>query len=128
MPPQRPFFSKSVTLIFDHDLDCGPRTWYQQKGCITRYTHVIYEGPKSYQSEDMAYVKVFADKQTDELINWARNCIPPIYRCGDIKKKISVHQNQNAPICRLIHLYVYSYNKTCFKQGSYIDIYYPCFK
>ena len=32
-----------------------------------RHTHVKYEGPKSYQSKDMANVKVFADKQTDKM-------------------------------------------------------------
>ena len=29
------------------------------------YSNMKYEGPKSYQSIDMANVKVFADKQTD---------------------------------------------------------------
>ena len=33
---------------------------------ITRYTHVKYEGPKAYQSKDMANVKVFAEKKTDK--------------------------------------------------------------
>ena len=36
---------------------------------VKRYTYVKYEGPKSYQSKDMANVKVFADKQTDAWIN-----------------------------------------------------------
>ena len=36
----------------------------------------------------MANVKVFADKQTDARTNrWAKNSMPPIYRCGGIKKK-----------------------------------------
>ena len=39
---------------------------YQQKGLVTRYTHVKYEGPNSYQTKDMANVKVFADKETDK--------------------------------------------------------------
>ena len=60
------FLSKTVTLIFD--LDRWPWTWYQKKGLVTRYTHVKYEGPNSYQSKDIANVKVFADKQTDKRI------------------------------------------------------------
>ena len=48
-----------------------------------------YEGPKSYQSEDMANVKVFADKQTDAQTNeWAKNYIPPIYQCRGITKTL----------------------------------------
>ena len=31
-----------------------------------KYTRVKYEGPNSYQSKDMANVKVFAGKQTDK--------------------------------------------------------------
>ena len=38
-------FSKTVTLIFDFDLDRLPCTCYQKKGIVTRYTHVKYEGP-----------------------------------------------------------------------------------
>ena len=30
-----------------------------------KYIHLKYEGPNSYQSKDMANVKVFAGKQTD---------------------------------------------------------------
>ena len=56
-------FSKTVTSIFDLDLDRRPLTWYQQEGLVTRYTHVKYAGPNSYQSKDMANVKVFVDKQ-----------------------------------------------------------------
>ena len=47
-------------------------TWNlkQQKGLVTRYTHVKYEGPKSYQSKDMANVKFLqTNKQTDNLTN-----------------------------------------------------------
>ena len=33
------------------------------EGLVTRYTHVKYEDPKSYQSKDMANVKAFVDKQ-----------------------------------------------------------------
>ena len=40
--------------------------WYQHEGLVTRYTHMKYEGPSSYQSKDMANVKVFADKQTNK--------------------------------------------------------------
>ena len=45
-----------------------------------------YEGPKSYQSDNMANIKVLADKQTDGR---AQNYVPPIYRCGGggLKKK-----------------------------------------
>ena len=52
---------------------------YQQKGLVTRYTSVKYEGPNSYQSKDMANVKVFADKETDKRTG--QNYMPPIYRC-----------------------------------------------
>ena len=56
------------------------------EGLVTRYTHVKYEGRKSYQSKDMANVKVFADKQMDTLTNvWAKNYMPLIYRCRGIK-------------------------------------------
>ena len=41
-------------------------TLNKQKGLVTRYTHIKYEGPKSYQSKDMANVKVFADEQTNK--------------------------------------------------------------
>ena len=58
-------FSKTVTSIFDLDLDWWPWTWHQQQGIVTRYTHVKYEGLNSYQSKDMANVNVFVDKQTD---------------------------------------------------------------
>ena len=37
----------------------------EKKGLIKRYTHVKYDGRNSFQSKDMANVKVFADKQTD---------------------------------------------------------------
>ena len=36
-----------------------------------------YEGPHSYQSEDMANVKVFADKQTDRQENGEAKTIYP---------------------------------------------------
>ena len=50
------------------------------------YTHVKYEGPNSYQSEDMACVKVFADKETDKQMDGrAKNYKPPIYLCGSIQ-------------------------------------------
>ena len=45
-------------------------TWYQQKGHVTKYTHVKYECPNSYQSKDMANVKVLVDKQR----NRQRDC------------------------------------------------------
>ena len=37
----------------------------QQEGHVTKYTHVEYEGTTSFQSKDMANVKVFVDKETD---------------------------------------------------------------
>ena len=40
-----------------------------KKGIVTRYTQVKYESPNSYQSKDMANVKVFADIQTDGRTN-----------------------------------------------------------
>ena len=39
------------------------------KGLVRRYSHVKYEGPNSYQSKDMASVKVFVDKRTDKWTN-----------------------------------------------------------
>ena len=80
-------FSKTVTLIFD--LDWWPWTWYQQKGLVTSYTHVKYEGSKTYQSEDMANVKDFANKQRDAWTNRRdKNYMPTIYRCRGIIKQI----------------------------------------
>ena len=38
------------------------------KGLVTRYTYVKYESPNSYQSKDMANVKVFADKHTGQKL------------------------------------------------------------
>ena len=35
------------------------------EGLVIGYTHVKCEDPNSYQSKDMANVKVFADRQTD---------------------------------------------------------------
>ena len=64
---KRPFFPKAVTLIFD--LDRWPWTCYHEKGLVTRYTHVKYEAPNSYQLKDMTNVKVLADKQTDKRLN-----------------------------------------------------------
>ena len=65
MSPQQPFFRNC-------DLDIRPLPSLmtlnmvpKEKDLVTRYTHVKYEGPKSYQSKDMTNVKVFADKQTD---------------------------------------------------------------
>ena len=56
-------FSKTVTLIFDlHDLELGTKRKILSQGI----SHVRYEGPKSYQSKDMANVKVFVDKHTDK--------------------------------------------------------------
>ena len=54
-----------------------------------------YEGPKSYQSKNMANVKVFVDKPTDAWTNrlkgWPKIYMPPIYRCrGHKKEKILV--------------------------------------
>ena len=57
-PPMATFFL-TVTLIFDLHLDRLQWTWYKQKGFVTRYTHVKYEGPNSYKSKDIANVKVF---------------------------------------------------------------------
>ena len=35
------------------------------EGLVRRYTHLKFKGPNSYQSKDMANVKVYADKQPD---------------------------------------------------------------
>jgi hypothetical protein len=42
-----------------------------------------YESHITCHSKDMANVKVFADRQTDEL---ARNYMPPIFQYGGITK------------------------------------------
>ena len=45
-----------------------------------------YEELNSYQSKDMANVKVFADKQTDGRSNReAKDYMPLMYRCSGIK-------------------------------------------
>ena len=54
----------------------------KQKGLVTKYINVKYEGPKSYQSRDTANVKVFADKQTNKRTD--KIYMSPIYRCGGI--------------------------------------------
>ena len=64
--PRNRHFLKILNLIFDLDLDRWPGTLYQQKGLVTRYTRVKYEGPYAYQPKDMANEKVFADKQIDK--------------------------------------------------------------
>ena len=44
------------------------------------------KAPNSYQSKDMANVKVLGDKQTDRWTNgWAKNYMPLIYQCGGLK-------------------------------------------
>ena len=58
--PQPVIFSKNVILIFDLQLGTNKMDF------STRYAHGKYEGPNSYQSKDMANVKVFVNKQTDE--------------------------------------------------------------
>ena len=79
MPPDGHFFAKTVILILT------------LKDLVTKYTHVKYEGPKSYQSIDMANEKVLqTNKWTngckDKQINrWAKNYMPLIYRCWGIK-------------------------------------------
>ena len=54
-----------------------------------KYTHAKYEGCKSYQSKDMAKVKVFPDKQmekrTHRPTDGQKLYLPPIYRCGGIE-------------------------------------------
>ena len=65
-----------------------------------------YKGLKSYQSKDIANVKIFADKQTDAQTNGqAQNYMPLIYRCGGKKKSfnpLSIHQPIPANIYLLI--------------------------
>ena len=52
-----------------------------------------YEGPTSYQSKDMANVKVFADKQMDgRTKGQAKTYIPLIYRCKVQKTRIFVSE------------------------------------
>ena len=43
-----------------------------------------YEGPNTYQTRDMANVKVFANKETEKRTSQKRYA--PIYRCRGIKK------------------------------------------
>jgi hypothetical protein len=51
-----------------------------ERSCHKEHT---YEIPITYHSEDMANVKVFADRQTN---GQAKNYMPPIFRHGDIKR------------------------------------------
>ena len=48
-----------------------------------------YEGPNSFQSKDIANVKVLADKQTDRRMDRqtdrVKNYIPQVYPCRGIK-------------------------------------------
>ena len=75
-----------LTLKTDLDL-ADDLELMTQKGLVTRYTHLKYEGHNSNQSKDIANVKVFADKQTDKrTYRWAKNYVPPVYRGGGIKK------------------------------------------
>jgi hypothetical protein len=63
---------------------------YQYKGLVIRNTYIKYESPINYHSKDMANVKVFADRQTDEQ---AKNYMPPIIRYGDIKKNVRLSKS-----------------------------------
>ena len=82
-PPQRPFFSKSVTMIFD--LDWWPWAWYQQNGLVTRYTHMKYEGPKSYHSQCKSFCGQTNGQMNARTSGQAKNYMPSIYRCRGIK-------------------------------------------
>ena len=55
-----------MTLKTDLDLADDLELVTNRKFLVTRYTYVKHKGPNSYQSKDMANVKVFADKQTDK--------------------------------------------------------------
>ena len=72
-----------------------------------RNINVKYEGSITYHSKAMANVEVFADKQTDRRTNpKAKNYMPPIYRCGEIKRtslllsfnaKLTTYQSAGVP-------------------------------
>ena len=78
-----------LTLKTDLDL-ADTLNLLPTEGSCNKYTHVKYEGPNSYQSKDMANVKVFTDKKKpDQQTNGrAKNYMPSIYQCGGIKKVI----------------------------------------
>ena len=57
-------------------------TWYQQKGHVTKYTHVKYECPNSYQSKDMANVKVLVDKQRNRQRDIQKLFVPDLSKLG----------------------------------------------
>ena len=63
-----------------------------------------YEGHNSYQSKDMANVKVFADKQMDKQMNrqtnrQAKNNMPPINQGGGIKNEEKIEGSGNLYPC-----------------------------
>ena len=53
-----------------------------KKGFNARFIYVKYENSINDHSKAMANVKVFAEKTNGR----AKNYIPPIYRCGGIKR------------------------------------------
>jgi hypothetical protein len=83
-----------------------------------------YESSITYHSKDMANVKVFADRQTDEQ---AKNYMHPIFRYGGIKNKLkkSIHIFI-AEICS-VHIY-WVYKKdvflvyTCYKHITLLQL------
>ena len=54
----------------------------RQKGLVTRYTHVKYEG--TYQSKDIVNVKVFEDKHTEKWMD-QKLCAPDLSMRGHKK-------------------------------------------
>ena len=64
-----------------------------QKGLVTRYTQVKYEGPHSYQSEDMANVKVLEHKEMDQQMG--QKLYAPDLSMWGHKKDIPLSPGQN---------------------------------
>ena len=62
--PATTIFLKTVTLIFDFDLDRWPWLWHLRKGFTPKNRYVKYESSITYHSV-MANVKAFANKHPD---------------------------------------------------------------
>ena len=81
--PPKPFFRKLRPwyLTLTGDLELGTN-----RKLLLQGIHVKYEGPKSYQSKDLANVKVFEHKPTEAQTNGqVKNCMPLINPCRGMK-------------------------------------------
>ena len=98
-----PIFSKTVTLIFDLDLDRWPWLWVlpQEYICETwKLYHLPFKNYGQYNN-----IKVFADKQTDKRTG--QNRMPLIYRRwgggGNIKSAGGgEHKKCREPLCKKV--------------------------